>query len=344
MSAAAVWCVGAGAIGGNVAARLARAGLAPVVVEADPLHRALLRDPGLVVESAGGETATELGAISPDEAVAMRDRCDVLVLAVRWQSTEPALAPMLDRLAPDGDVVSLQNGLSCERVAALAGPERTIGCAVGFGATYLAPGRVRLDAEGPLTIGRLGGDSGGGDVDEGVARAADVLGHAFKVRTGSDVRAELWSKMLTNSVTVLGAVGGMLLGEVLAPERRPLVRAVLAEGAQVAAASGVAVPTVFGAKTSLVLDRAEGWEAALDAACDKSAERYGAVRSVTWRDFELGRATEIEAVTGEIVRRGEELGVAVPANTAVLGALRTIESGAARPAPANLDALVEGRA
>lgn len=344
MSAPVVWCVGAGAIGGNVAARLARAGLTPVVVEADPAHAALLRDPGLVVESAGGEVVTPLGAIMPAAAGARADRCDLLLLAVRWQATEAALAPLLDRLAGDGDVVSLQNGLSCERAAALAGPEHTIGCAVGLGATYLAPGRVRLDAEGPLTIGRLGGDVSIGDADPGVTRAAEVLGHAFKVRTGTDVRAELWSKMLTNSVTVLGAVGAMLLGEVLAPDRRVLVRAVLAEGAAVAAAGGVVVPSVFGAPTSLVLDRAEGWEAALDAACEKSAERFGAVRSVTWRDFELGRPTEIEAVTGEIVRRGEEQGVAVPANAAVLDVLRSIESGASRPDPANLDALVRALA
>lgn len=243
-----VWCVGAGAIGGNVASRLVRAGVAPVVVGADPAH--------------------------------------------------------------------------------------------------VAPGRVRLDADGPLTLGRLGefdaaADAAGVEDDRGLARAAAVLGEAFRVRITADVRADLWSKMLTNSVTVLGAVGGMLLGEVLAPERRPLVRAVLAEGASVAAASGITARSVFGARTALVVDRSPGWEAAIDAACDKAAVRFGAVRSVTWRDFELGRPTEIEAVTGEIVKRGEELGVAVPVNAAVLGVLRSIESGALRPDAAHVATLMK---
>ena len=338
-----MWCVGAGAIGGSVASRLTRAGVAPLVVDADPVHVALLREPGIAVGTAEGETVTPLDAITPADATARTGTCDVLVLAVRWQTTEAALTPLLERLAPDGDVVSLQNGLSCEKVAAIAGAGRTVGCAVGFGATYLGPGRVRLDADGPLTLGRLAAPDASGDAaaDDGIDRAVDVLGKAFRVRVVGDVRSDLWSKMLTNSVTVLGAAGGMLLGEVLAPERRPLVRTVLAEGAAVAAASGITVRTVFGAPTDLVVDRAPGWESALDAACDRSAVRFGAVRSVTWRDFELGRPTEIEAVTGEIVKRAEALGVAAPVSAAVLALLRSIEAGAQRPDPAHLVALTE---
>ncbi len=337
-----VWCVGAGAIGGNVAARLVRAGASPLVVDADERHVALLRDPGLSVESPAGDMVTPMDAMSPEAAMARPEGCDLLLLSVRRQVTEEALAPLLSRLAPDGDVVSLQNGLSCETVASLAGQERTIGCAVGFAATYLAPGRVRLDADGPLTIGRLGAalsEAGGTPGDPGRGRAAAVLGEAFPTREVADVRADLWAKMLTNSVTVLGAVGAMLLGEVLAEPHRPLVREVLAEGAAVAAASGVVLPTAFGAPADLVGGRAPGWEAALDAAFDTAAARFGSVRSVTWRDFELGRPTEIEAVTGEIVRRADALAVAAPVNAAVLGMLRSMEAGERCPDPAHLRAL-----
>gem|GEM_PF-2912893 len=343
-----MWCVGAGAIGGNVASRLVRAGMAPLVVDADPEHVALLRDPGLAVEGSDGETITPLDAITPASVADRSGGCDLLLLAVRWQATEAALRPLLERVAPDGDVVSLQNGLSCEKAAALAGVSRTIACAVGFGATYVAAGRVRLDAEGPLTMGRLGvsedaADGAGVEDDRGLARACSVLGDAFRVRIAADVRSDLWSKMLTNSVTVLGAVGGMLLGEVLAPERRPLVRAVLAEGASVAAASGITARSVFGAPTALVVDRSPGWEAAIDAACDKAAARFGAVRSVTWRDIELGRPTEVGAVTGEIVSRGRRLGVATPVNGEILGLLRSIEAGGLSPDAAHLTALMKGR-
>ncbi|MCZ7534996.1 MAG: 2-dehydropantoate 2-reductase [Acidimicrobiia bacterium] len=172
-----VWCVGAGAIGGNVASRLVLAGLEPLVVDADPRHVALLREPGLAVESPGGDRMTPMDAVSPEAALSREGRCDLLLLAVRSQVTESALAPLLSRLAPNGDVVSLQNGLSCERVATIAGEQRTIGCAVGFAATYLAPGRVRLDAEGPLTIGRLWdsgatGATGGTGEDSGLARSS----------------------------------------------------------------------------------------------------------------------------------------------------------------------------
>ena len=58
-------------------------------------------------------------------------------------------------------------------------------------------------------------------------------------------------------------------------------------------------------------------------------EAYGAIKSVTWRDFELGRKTEIDAVTGEIVRRGEINGVDDPAE---LGRLRGPQTDRSRRA------------
>ena len=66
-------------------------------------------------------------------------------------------------------------------------------------------------------------------------------------------------------------------------------------------------------------------------------EAYGAIKSVTWRDFELGRKTEIDAVTGEIVRRGEANGVAAPLSPAAFAALKQIEAGMRSPGAGNLE-------
>jgi len=53
---------------------------------------------------------------------------------------------------------------------------------------------------------------------------------------------------------------------------------------------------------------------------------FARIKSVTWRDFELGRPSEIDAVTGEIVRRGRLRGVATPLNAAAFGMLKEIEA------------------
>src|SRR5436309_14061345 len=152
-----VWCVGAGAIGGTVAARLARAGVALRVIDATPEHVRRLREPGLRLRSVDGDDVIPLRADSLEAAADLPPSCDVLLLAVRSQATEAALAPLASRLGPASDVVSLQNGLNEERIAAVVGAERTIGCVVGFAATWLAPGQVELTSPGELVIGRLDG-------------------------------------------------------------------------------------------------------------------------------------------------------------------------------------------
>jgi len=330
-----VWCVGAGAIGGTVAARLVRARGTPIVVDADATHVRLLRAPGLRVDGLDGGTVTPLDAWTPTEAPDVP--CDLLLLAVRSDATATALAPLAGRLHAASDVVSLQNGLNEERIAALVGDARTIGCVVGFAATWLEPGRVELTSPGELIVGRLDGRR-----DERLARACDALAAAFPTRVTDNVVGALWGKMLVNSVTVLGALGGMLLGELTAwdPE---LLADVVAEGVDVATAAGVRLDDVFGlVPADVVASRAPGWRATLGGALALVGRHFARVKSVTWRALELGRRTEIASVTGEIVRRGGALGVATPLNAAAYGMLKEIEAGRRRIERGNLDALRHG--
>ena len=239
-----------------------------------------------------------------------------------------------------------------DAIAAVVGPERTIGCVVGFGATWVEPGKVGLDAAGDLVVGRLdgrmseahpnrggpGGRSAPGMTDERLQRVSDLLGNAFPTRVSTNIRGDLWAKMLVNSMTVLGALGGMLTGDLLLThERRRFVGRVVAEGVRVAGAEGVELPPVFGVLPPALVDDEERWTAAMERVLVRVGEAFGAIKSVTWRDFELGRPTEIDAVTGEIVGRGQRAGVAVPLSARVYELLREIESGRRRPDPSNLE-------
>lgn len=323
-----VLSVGAGAIGGIVAARLVWAGEAPVVIDADPGHVARLRDPGLRVDGSDGGTVTPLDAHVPDDAPA--DGIDVLLLAVRTAQTRAALGPFAGRV---GDVVSLQNGLNEDAIAELVGPERTVGCVVGFAATYLGPGRVELTESGDLAIGRLDGS-----VDDRLEAVSELLGKAFPTRITTNIRGALWGKIIVNCTTVLGALTGSLLGELLDdPSRRRLVAHAVAEAVDVARAEGVELPKVLGGvDPDLVADRRPGWLEALDEALAFVGEHFGRVKSVTLRDFELGRKPEIDAVTGEIVRRGRRRRVDVPVNARAYEMLREISAGEREIDPANL--------
>lgn len=323
--------VGAGAVGGTVAARLVRSGAELRVFDANEDHVRLLCDPGLEVGGLDGGRITVLDA-STDPPTGV---CDVVLLAVRSQATEAALDAVRGSIGESTDIVSLQNGLNEDRIAAVVGSERTVGCVVGFGATWVAPGHVTLDASGDLVIGRLDGTS-----DARLERVRDLLALAFPTSVTDNVRGALWAKMLVNSMTVMGALGGMLTGDVLAtPARRATVTAVIAEGIRVAHACGVALPPVFGAVDPALVEE-PGFDEAMERVLVRLRDRFGPIKSVTWRDFELGRSTEIDAVTGEIVRRGAAAGVATPVGSAIYAMLKEIEGGNRSPVASNLDDLV----
>src|SRR5262249_24103521 len=329
-----VCCVGAGAIGGTVAARLTRAGVTVQVIDSNPEHVRHLREPGLRLRSVEGDQIVPLPAHTQEAAAGLVNACDLVLLAVRSQATRAALASLAGRLGARCDVVSLQNGLNEETIAELVGEERTIGCVVGFGATWNAPGDVEVTSTGELVIGRLDGR-----LDERLCAAGELLARAFPTRTAENIRGALWGKMLVNSVTALGALGGLLLGELI--EWNPGVLAqVVAEGVDVAVAERVDLEPVFGlVPASLIAGRGAQWSETMTRALLAVGPLFARVKSVTWRDFELGRASEIDAVTGEIVRRGRVRGVPTPLNTAALRMLREIEAKARPIGPQNLDVL-----
>jgi 2-dehydropantoate 2-reductase len=324
--------VGAGAVGGTVAARLARSGTGLRVFDTNAEHVALLRDPGLHV---GG--LDEGRTVRLDASTDVGDGpADIVLLAVRSQATAAAIDTIQAVLGPRTDVVSLQNGLNEDVIESRVGADRTIGCVVGFGATWVGPGHVTLDAAGDLTVGRIDGS-----IDDRLEAARHLLGLAFNTTITTNVLGALWAKVLVNSMTVMGALGGMLTGDLLAtPRRRRIVAGVIGEGTRVARASGVALPKILGAVDADAVDTPR-WESDLDRVLHRFGERFGAIKSVTWRDFEIGRPTEVDAVTGEIVRRGTALGVDVSRNAEVYRMLKEIERGDRAPGGSNIDALTD---
>ncbi|MEX2394873.1 MAG: 2-dehydropantoate 2-reductase [Actinomycetota bacterium] len=322
--------VGAGAVGGVIAARLVRSGVDLSVFDTNERHVDLIRSRGVIVDGLDGGTATTLDAVMDPPSKVF----DVVLLAVRSHHTADALNAVDGAIGDATDVVSLQNGINEDVISDAVGAARTIGCVVGFGSTWIEPGRIELNAEGDLRIGRLDGSQ-----DARLHHARELLDAAFPTKITDNIRGALWAKMLVNSMTVLGALGGMLTGDVLGtPERRRIVARVVAEGVRVARAEGVRLPNVFGVVSPELVDTDE-WEPALDAALQRIRPAIGAIRSVTWRDFEIGRPTEVDAVTGEIVRRRERLGVPTPLSEVVFARLKEIEQGDRAPTASNLDGL-----
>ena len=132
-----VW--GAGAIGGTVGAYLVRAGQDVTFVDVVADHVSAIRTRGLRITGPVDTFTTHAKALLPDE---VRGSWPRIFLAVKAHHTEAATRSLAPHLAPEGYVLSLQNGLCETIIERVVGRARTIGAFVNFGADWIAPGEI----------------------------------------------------------------------------------------------------------------------------------------------------------------------------------------------------------
>jgi 2-dehydropantoate 2-reductase len=311
MAAMNTLIVGAGALGGLIAARMLAAGVEVWLAARDPTR---LRQ-GLRVRGVGGEIRVvppRVDVLEAFDAV----RIDVLVLATKAPEAI-AIAPRLRGL-----VVPIQNGGVSAILGKTLGEERVIGALSNLGATMHAPGDYEQRNAGHLLI------------DADAPSSAAVAGHLARgvsVRTTRNFRGAVWSKLLLNcSVTSIGAIAGETMRAYLTrPTGRALFARAYAEALEVALASGAAPERML--VEPIPPPSYEPWLESVVAA-------YGDLEPSMLQDFRRGRRTEIDFITGYVCAEGRRLGVATPANDAIVATVHAIERGEIRPSPANLEA------
>src|SRR6201995_5030555 len=141
--------MGAGGIGGTVAGTLMEGGPAVTAVSTNASIRAAADKSGFRIVDEG-EERTVRGWVSPEP----EGKYDLCVLATQPPNVEDAARTALPHLAPDANVVVLQNGLCEQRIGAIVGDERGVGGIVAWGASMPQPGRYERTAAGGFTLGR----------------------------------------------------------------------------------------------------------------------------------------------------------------------------------------------
>jgi 2-dehydropantoate 2-reductase len=272
--------VGAGAIGGTVGAGLARDGHDVVLCDTDAEHVAAINRHGLRIEGPVEQYTVRVPAITPDE---LPERLGAVLLAVKAHHTEDAVRPVAARLAPDGFVVSLQNGINEPVIAAAVGEGRTVGAFVNFGADLIEPGVILRGNRAAFMIGELDGRP-----SDRVARlVADI---ADASQTGN-LAGYLWSKEAYGAMLFATAVSDLSIADALAePRYRPLHLALAREVLSQATAD----PEPF-----------DGFDPAdLDGSIDRLVEfnrRSAKTHSGIYRDLAVRhRKTEVDALLAAV--------------------------------------------
>jgi len=315
-SEGAILVAGAGALGSVLGGLLARAGL-PVTLLGRATHLDVVRREGLAIEGLfGTHRVTGLGCVTDVRELAATYR--TVLLTVKAYDTAAMVAALAPRLADDGVVVSLQNGLgNVEAAAGAVGARRVLGGRVIFGAELVEPGRVRVTVYAdPVLIGSP--DAGDATRRATAARLAAALADAgVPAEPSDDIVAQLWAKVFYNAaLNPLGALLGVPYGRLAEDgDTRAIMDDVITEAFAVARAESVVLR----------------WS---DAAAYRETF-YGRLvpatachRSSMLQDIERGRPTEIEAINGAVAARGAALGVPTPLNAALARLVRARARGA----------------
>jgi 2-dehydropantoate 2-reductase len=212
--------LGCGAIGGTVAAGLVRDGHDVLVCDADPAVVAAINADGLRIEGPVEQFTARPKAIGPGE---LPDRIDFPVLvACKQQHTADAAALLAGRLAGEGFVASLQNGLPSPALAAAAGPGRVVQACVNFGADVVAPGVVMRGSRGTFKIGELDGTPS--------ARIGALAADIADAEATTQVMGFVWGKEAYGAMVFATAISDLAIHEVFEdPAYHPLLLAVARE-------------------------------------------------------------------------------------------------------------------
>ena len=298
--------VGAGGLGGILAALLAAAGRSVTLVARGD-HARALRESGLLVEQGSVATTFHLPVV---EHVGEAESFDVAIVTVKATDVPTVARSLVEPATSGSAVVSFVNGVEAPNELLQAGvpPSALVAGAAYVTAFKKRPGEVvRSGTHGRLVVGPLPSRAEPEDRQEpkaapdnprSVQRVVDLFSDAaIAVESRPDMSPELWEKMAVVSVlSALCAPERTTLGAVRAvPGAEERQRRAIGEVLAVAAASGVFLASNLGLR---LMDR-------LDAFPD---EFYPSVV----HDLRRGRRSEMQALCGSLVRRAADCGLDVP--------------------------------
>ena len=316
---------GAGAIGGYLGARLAKAG-ADVVLFARGPHLRAMEERGLRVVSPDGDFEVR-PAVTGD--LSTIGTADVVFLGVKAHGLT-ALAPGLRQLyKPDTVVVSTQNGipwwyfhghggeldgLRLEHVdpggviAASIEPERVVGSLAYFATDIAEPGVIHHTEGSKMSLGEPNGTR----TERTKAIADALIAAGLRCPVTTRFRHEIWVKLLGNVAfnPISAVTGGTLEQLARHAGTAALVREIMTETEAVAGKLGIELPISIDQRMA-------------------GAEKVGAHKTSMLQDYEAGRPMELDAVVGAVTELGSRLGVSMPATRAMYACARFLDDARA---------------
>lgn len=318
--------MGAGSIGCYLGGVLAAAGL-DVHFVGRPRVLDALREHGLTVSDLDGRShRIEPSALQLHDQVPQGLTPSLTLLCVKSGATVEAARSLQQALLAGSIVASMQNGIgNAERAQAAAPALEFRAGMVPFNVAELAPGRFHRGTGGALAAQGVADDAAFAPVIAAFER------QGLHLRLHADLRAVQWGKLLINLNNPVNALSGRpLRAELLERGYRRCFAALQAEALELLEAGGIAVARVtpLPPRRLIALLR---WPTPVFRLIAARMLRIDArARSSMADDLALGRPTEIDALSGEVVRLAHRLGRQAPLNARMLA---LVQAWPQRPQP-----------
>jgi 2-dehydropantoate 2-reductase len=288
--------MGAGAVGCYYGARLAEAGH-DVVLIARPEHVEAINARGLWLEKDGAQQVIQLRASAHVNAV---QDASLVLFCVKSMDTETAGKAMAQHLAADATVLSLQNSVDNAECLQRILSQAVIPAVVYVATVMAGPGHVRHHGGGELVLGSS---------PASIELAAMLTTAGIPSTVSDNAIGALWAKMVLNcAYNAMSAISQQDYGTMAKGTGvMDVINDVVQECLAVADKLGVVIP-------------GDSW-----SAVERVPLTMPRQLSSTAQDLARGKPTEIDHLNGYIVRKGQELGIATPANRMLLALVKLLE-------------------
>jgi len=316
--------VGAGAIGGVTAAFMRENGYNVEIVCKYPELVQTIAKRGIHITGVRGDMAVPMPAVASIRD--LKGKKDVIFLATKATDMLAAAKELLPFMKTDSVLVSLQNGLCEDAIAAVIGRQRTIGCVVGWGGTMHAPGELEMTSTGEFIIGNIDHRP-----DDRLVPIKEMMDSVLPTIITENIIGHLYSKLIINScITSLGALCGLYLGQMLAKMKvRRIFIEIMKEAVAVADAMKLTIEPYGGKLDYYRLTKNETLPVKLAAhgLIMVIGVKYRRLKSSSLQSLERGKPTEIDYLNGYICAQGERCGVNTPVNDEIVRMIKEIEKG-----------------
>ena len=309
---------GAGAIGGYMGVKLAKAGADVSLVARGP-HLAAMQEKGLTLIEEGETTTVPVTASDDPAALGVQD---YVIVTLKAHSVPPVVSKMAPLIGPNTTIVSGVNGVPWWYFHKLEGthegtrldsvdpgnvqwdgfgPDRVLGCVVYPAAEVIEPGVIKHIEGTRFSLGEPDGSKS----DRAQALSKILANAGLKAPVRPKLRDEIWVKLWGNlSFNPISALTHATLDVLCTDEgTRAVARNMMVEAQEIAERLGVKFP--------IDVDRRIAGGAAV-----------GAHRTSMLQDLDQGRPMEIDALVASVQELGRVTGVPTPTVDTVLGLIR----------------------